>query len=227
MSTTIPPIEALKLRKELSLAVIIRDEISRMIESGELLPGAWVNEAELAARFGMSRQPVREACRGLEQYGLLRFVVNRGAFVREVSLKEAIEIYDLRAALFALAGRLLAPIISTEAVEVLEDLLDQMDKAAIDQNLETYYPLNLQFHRSILQFSGNERLLAAYQGCVRELHLFRRHALVTKERMLQSNIEHRQILEALRSHNARKASHLMEAHVLDSKKRMIMSHEKE
>src|ERR1700712_838351 len=101
-----------------------------MIEQGELLPGSWVNEADLAVRLGVSRAPVREACRGLEQAGLLEFVVNRGAFVRTVGQGEAAELYDLRAVLFAFAGRLLAPRISTAERDSLADLVSQMETAA-------------------------------------------------------------------------------------------------
>ena len=215
------PAETLRIYKETSLTGIVRDEITRLIEAGELLPGAWVNEAELAQRFGVSRGPVREACRGLEQIGLLRFVVNRGAFVRQIDLKEAAELYDLRSALFALAGRLLAPIIDTKGLTRLEDLLAQMETAAADGELEEYYPLNLQFHRAILELSGNARLLSAYQNCVRELHLFRRSALVSKERMKSSNLEHRAIFKALKSRDAAKAFQLMQDHVLNAKARVL------
>ena len=213
--------ETLRIYKETSLTGIVRDEITRLIEAGELLPGAWVNEAELAQRFGVSRGPVREACRGLEQIGLLRFVVNRGAFVRQIDLKEAAELYDLRSALFALAGRLLAPIIDAKGLARLEDLLAQMETAAASGELEEYYPLNLQFHRVILELSGNARLLSAYQNCVRELHLFRRSALVSKERMKSSNLEHRAIFKALKSHDAAKAFQLMQDHVLNAKARVL------
>ena len=218
MPTTV---EALRQYKETSLTGIVRDEITRLIEAGELLPGAWVNEAELAQRFGVSRGPVREACRGLEQIGLLRFVVNRGAFVRQIDLKEAAELYDLRSALFALAGRLLAPIIDAKGLARLEDLLGKMETAAVNGELEEYYPLNLQFHRAILELSGNARLLSAYQNCVRELHLFRRSALVSKERMKSSNLEHRAIFKALKSHDAAKAFQLMQDHVLNAKARVL------
>ncbi len=213
--------ESLRMYKETSLTGIVRDEVTRMIETGELLPGSWVNEAELAQRFGVSRGPVREACRGLEQVGLLRFVVNRGAFVRQIDIKEAAELYDLRSALFALAGRLLAPIIDSKGLARLEDLISQMEAAAAEGELEAYYPLNLQFHRALLELSGNARLLSAYQNCVRELHLFRRSALVSKERMKSSNLEHKAIFKALKNHDAEKAFRLMQDHVLNAKARVL------
>lgn len=216
--------ESLRLYKETSLTGIIRDEVTRLIEGGELLPGAWVNEAELAQRFGVSRGPVREACRGLEQIGLLRFVVNRGAFVREIDQKEAAELYELRSVLFALAGKLLAPIIDRQGLATLGDLIENMEAAATKGELEAYYPLNLQFHRAILELSGNVRLLSSYQNCVRELHLFRRSGLVSKERMKSSNQEHKAIFKALKNRDSDRAFQLMQDHVLGAKKRILSDH---
>ena len=205
------------------LTDVVRDEIIRMIETGTLAPGVWVNEADLAARLGVSRAPIREACRGLEQSGLLNFVVNRGAFVREIDRSEAAELYDLRSALFALAGRELAPVISEKQLQILAKLLDDMDVAAADGDLDVYYPLNLLFHQTLLEFTGNRRLLQTYQSIIRELHLFRRKALVTRERMSDSNAEHRAIYAALRAKNPVAAASLMEAHVLNAKKRIFQT----
>jgi DNA-binding GntR family transcriptional regulator len=205
------------------LTAIVRDEIIRMIETGALAPGVWVNEADLAARLGVSRAPIREACRGLEQSGLLSFVVNRGAFVREIDPVEAAELYDLRSALFALAGRELAPVIHEKQLRILAKLLDDMDAAADDGDLDVYYPLNLLFHQTLLEFTGNRRLLLTYQSIIRELHLFRRKALVTRERMSDSNAEHRAIYAALRAKNPVAAASLMEAHVLNAKKRIFQT----
>jgi DNA-binding GntR family transcriptional regulator len=215
--------DAVTAHKQASLPSIVRDEIIRMIESGTLLPGVWVNEADLAARLGVSRAPIREACRGLEQSGLLNFVVNRGAFVREISKAEAAELYELRAALFALAGRELAPIITAEQLAALNAQIERMEAAAESGDLEAYYPLNLEFHKTLLAFSGNRRLLQTYQSFVRELHLFRRQALVTLERMMDSNAEHRAIVAALGSHDPVAAAALMEAHVLNAKKRVFQT----
>ena len=213
--------DAVTAHKQASLPGIVRDEITALIENGTLLPGAWINEADLAARLGVSRAPVREACRGLEQSGLLSFVVNRGAFVREIGKTEAAELYDLRSALFGLAGRELAPKITAEQLEMLHDLLARMELAAASGTLDAYYPLNLEFHRTLLEFTGNRRLLQTYLSFIRELHLFRRQALVSLERMKESNAEHRAIVAALGSHNAVAAASLMEAHVLNAKKRIF------
>ncbi len=192
-----------------------------MIEAGELNPGDWVNEALVATRLGVSRGPVREACRGLEQAGLLRVVVNRGAFVRDIGREEAAELYDLRAALFALAARTLAPRLTAAGVAALHDHVTAMDSAAAAQDLEAYYAANLAFHRGIVDQAGNRRLAEAYGRLVRELHLFRRRALVTAGRMAGSNQEHKAILAALEAGDAATAARLTESHVLQAKARLM------
>jgi DNA-binding GntR family transcriptional regulator len=223
MTTKSPvgPALELSLHRKFSLTAIIRKEIERMIEAGELNPGDWVNEAMLASRLSVSRGPVREACRGLEQSGLLQVIVNRGVFVRKVENQEAAELYDLRAALFGLAGKTLAPTITEAQLTTLRGILNAMDRAAAGKgDLSKYYPLNLEFHRKLLEFAGNSRLLAAYQSFIQELHLFRRSGLVSAGRMAESNREHRAIVEALAKRDPRAASRLMEAHVLDAKRRI-------
>ena len=98
----------LELVQSNSLPMLVAREVERMILAGELSVGERVNESQLAARFRVSRGPVREALRGLEESGLLRLEKNRGVFVREISLAEADEIYDLREALDELVGERLA-----------------------------------------------------------------------------------------------------------------------
>ena len=94
---------ALEMRRSHSLATLVQQEIERLILDGDLKAGERLNENALAARLGVSRGPIREATRGLEKAGLVKLVVNRGAFVREIGLAEASEIYDLRALMFGLA----------------------------------------------------------------------------------------------------------------------------
>ncbi len=104
-----PPATAtIEMLRENSLATLAQRELERQIISGEIAVGTKLNEADIAGSLGVSRGPVREAFRALDQAGLVRVEKNRGVFVRQVSLAEANEIYEVRAALEGLIGRLAA-----------------------------------------------------------------------------------------------------------------------
>ena len=93
-----------------------------------IAPGRKINENQLAVRFGTSRGPIREALRTLEGAGLVETIPNRGAFVRSMSVDEVREIYEVRAALFALAGRLVAERAVPETVGVLDGYIQRMEQ---------------------------------------------------------------------------------------------------
>ena len=112
-----------------SLPSLVQGEIEQMILRGELAVSQRVNESELATRFGISRGPVREALRALEESGLVRSEKNRGVFVREISIADADEIYDLREALDELIGRRLALQVTESQLQVLKALVAEMDDA--------------------------------------------------------------------------------------------------
>jgi phosphonate utilization transcriptional regulator len=210
---------AFKIRRTESLATLVRKELERMIVSGDLKGGDRLNEIALAERLGVSRGPIREACRGLEQSGLVEVVVNRGTFVRQISLDQALEIYDVRCALFGMAGRLLAARVTPEQLQRLTALVDAMDAAA--DNIDAYYPLNVEYHVSLVEFCGNASLLATYRNLAKELHLFRRRGLVSEGSMSVSNREHRAILTAIAARDGARAEALMERHVLAGKARLL------
>ncbi len=215
--TSIDTGAALHIRRTESLTTLIRRELEKMIERGELSAGKRLNENALAARLGVSRGPIREACRGLEQSGLVEVIVNRGVFVREVSNREAAELYEIRAALYRLAGRILAPGITAEQLATLRSHVDEMDRAIAAGDLNLFYPTNLRFHEAIVEFSGNGRLAAESAAIHREMHLFRRRTLDMPGRMSVSNGEHKRILDRLAEHDAAGAGHELETHVLTSR----------
>ncbi|HEX2115371.1 MAG TPA: FCD domain-containing protein [Alphaproteobacteria bacterium] len=212
---------ALEIRRTHSLTTLVQDEIERLILSGEIKAGERLNENALATRLGVSRGPVREAARGLEKAGLVRVIVNRGAFVRQISIDEAAELYDLRAALFGMACRRVTEARRREHHDVLADLVSRMERAQRRRDADAYYPLNLEFHQALLKFSGSARLEAMYAGLVKEAHLFRRHALSSAPNMRASNVEHRAILSAIVAGRAADARRLGEQHVLSGKRRFL------
>src|SRR3546814_632637 len=92
------------LRSE-SLTTVLQEKIERMILGGDLKAGERINEFALAQAFGVSRSPIREACRKLEQAGMVEIIKNRGMFVCSIDLQRAMDIYEIRGALAGQIGR--------------------------------------------------------------------------------------------------------------------------
>lgn len=206
-----------------SLTSALEREIEKLIFSGELPPGERINEIQLSKRFGTSRGPIREATRSLEGKGLVEVLRNRGVFIRRLTLQEALEIYDLRCALFSLAGRLLAGRMSDDILEHLTGALQQMDAVAEERNFDSYYPLNLAFHSFIVEKAGNATLARDYAAMVKKLHLFRARSLVQGGGLAVSNREHREIVNALASGDLDRAHAACWRHVERAKHRLIAS----
>jgi DNA-binding GntR family transcriptional regulator len=209
----------LKSRRAETLCSLVAEELERMIIRGELQAGDRINESELAQMLNISRGPIREACRSLEKSNLVRVVTNRGVFVREMSVAQAAEIYDVRAHLFGLAGRLAASRISLRDVAELRAMVAEMQEA---KDIDTYYPLNVAFHARLVELSGNNRVAELYNGLSKELHLFRRRGLLFRgDSMALSNQEHVRIIEALRDHSCELSERTMADHILAGKARLL------
>lgn len=203
-----------------SLPSLVQAEIEQMILRGELAVSQRINESELATRFGTSRGPVREALRGLEECGLVRAEKNRGVFVREISMADANEIYDLRESLDDLIGRRLATQITDQQLQVLTALLAEMDEATGSGDIKRYHGLNLEFHEALVDFVGNSRLSDTYRRLTKELLLFRLRGLQEGGGFAVSNAEHRAIVKAIASRDPERAGRVMRAHASDSRARM-------
>src|SRR3982074_332351 len=146
-----------------SLPVLVEKELERMILAGDLAAGAKLNEAAVADLLGVSRGPVREAFRALEESGLVRLEKNRGVFVRQISVEEADEIYEVRAALDEWVGRRLAQTASADQLKELKAIIERMDRAAAKNDLDAWHALNLEFHDRLVEYAGNAKLLAVYR----------------------------------------------------------------
>ncbi len=214
-----PPHPSIAVLRSASLSSAAQHEIERMILEGEIGAGAKLTEAWLSERLGVSRGPIREAFRMLEQAGLVRQEKNRGVFVREIPLEEALEIFDLRAAMDELVGRRLAETITPEQMKAVRAIVEKMDTAARAGDADTYHLLNLQFHDALVEFAGNRKLAGVYRKLVKELALYRRRNLRDQAMLPQSAAEHRAILKAIASGNAELAGAALYDHVIESKHR--------
>lgn len=214
------PNSALALLQKRSLASAAQEEIEKLILSGDLAAGARIGEAEMALRLGVSRGPIREAFRGLEEVGLVRFEKNRGVFVRELDIAEADQNYVVRGALEALAGRLLAARITDDEVVELRGLIRQMEDAVAQRDTARYAALNLGLHRRIFEMAGNRKLIDVYGRITKELMLFRRRSLAL-EATLQ---EHAGIVERIAARDCDGAAAALLVHVESSRHRIVTAY---
>lgn len=214
--TSIPPIATAE-----GLSRTIAEQLKQLIYAGEFKAGDRLNEAALAARMGTSRGPIREAIRILTGTGLVTPVVNRGVFVRQVSIREMLEIYELRALVFGFAAARAAENITDDHRQRFEALLEGMDQAAQAGESGAYYDLNVQFHETILRLSNSQRAHQLYDSYVKELHLYRRQNFNAPGNMRRSNVEHRKIYEALSKGNAARAKQYAEEHIQAGRQRLL------
>lgn len=203
-----------------SLTMLVQRELERMVLAGELVAGEKLNELALAERLGVSRGPVREALRALAETGLVRIEKNRGVFVREISVTEADEIYELRATLDQMAGRKLAQAIVPEQLAELQAVVKRMQDAAIRDDREGYHLANLRFHDALVEFAGNAKLTQMYRRLVNELSLFRRHTLAEPLRLRKSTLEHQKILALIAAGDTEGAGARLHEHAMASRARM-------
>jgi len=211
---------ALQLVQSNSLPALVQVEIEQLILRGELAIGQRINESELAVRFGTSRGPIREALRALEESRLVRSEKNRGVFVREISVAEADEIYDVREVLDQLIGQRVAERVTPERLRSLEAVLTEMDQATDRQDVKSYHSLNLKFHDMLVNFAGNARLTESYRLLTRGLLLFRLRGLQDGGGFAVSNTEHRAVVRAVAQRDTVRAGQLLRQHAAKSRARM-------
>jgi len=203
-----------------SLPALVQRDLERMIVAGELPAGTKLNETALAQSLGVSRGPIREAFRALEESGLVRLTKNRGVFVRQVSVEEADEIYELRAILDEYAGRKAAQTATRANIAELQALVARMDDAAARVDLDAYHRANVEFHDLLVKLAGNAKLLQTYRRLVNELHLYRRATLAQEGALPVSTREHHAIVERIAARQSIQAGRALFEHAMGSRTRM-------
>lgn len=215
--------QAIEMLRDRSLPMLVEQEIERVILSGEYAPGDKINETALALRFGISRGPIREALRSLDRTGLIATIPNRGVFVRRLTAAEAADIYDVRAALFALAGQCLAVRASEADVACLRGHVAAMDAAVARDDFDAYIIENFALHDAIVTRAGNPTLATHYRSLVKQLRLYRTRNLMLADSVQASNAEHRAMVEAIAAHDPARAYAAHFNHVATAKTRLMAS----
>ena len=189
------------------------------IMSADLPPGATVNEQAIAEALGVSRTPVREAIRKLEQEGLVMRYPNRGALVTQLSMKDVIEIWQLREILEPAACRLAAHRIEPGALAEVQAVIRSLQRAR-PHDYETHHRSDLRLHALILEAAGNGALRQVVEMLNERIVQVR---IVNSPARFQKSVsEHLDIIAALREGDGTKAAEAMRRHLANARESLYL-----
>jgi len=195
-------------------------DIRKEVSSGILKPGDQLEVTALAERFGVSRTPIREAIRTLVETGVLETRPRKGSFVRVLSAKQLLDLFQVAAELEGMACRLAALSLTKENVEAIESGLAKCTQAAEFQNNVEYAMANLDFHTAIHNASGNDWLIEQLRQLQINLNSYRTMPYEIRGRLKKSTDEHKIICDAILSGDGEHACNLMRDHMMLQGKRL-------
>ena len=196
------------------LADQLREAIEESIATGQLAPGAHLDEVQLAAQFGVSRTPVREALNLLAGEGLVESRPRRGTVVAELSPHRLVEMFEVMGELEAMCARLAARRMSGAEQQALRAAHEACEAARTAADADAYFYANEAFHQLIYAGSQN-RFLAEQAGALhRKLRPYRRLQLRVRNRLDRSFEEHAEIVDAICAGDAERVDARMRSHVV-------------
>jgi DNA-binding GntR family transcriptional regulator len=187
----------------------VYDVLKEMIADQRFTPGSYINVERLTQELGVSRTPIWEAIRRLEQEGIVTHTPHKGVRVRELTRKLALELYEVRESMEGLAARLAAERASSELLAEMEECLSEQENIVKGEDAVAYSKEDHRFHLLIYDASGNDLLKDILTG------------LRYKARPLAFKLSphfgefigyHRQILDAFRSHDGQAAETAIRQH---------------
>jgi DNA-binding GntR family transcriptional regulator len=195
----------------------LHDEVAAQLRdrifSGELAPGMFLDEAQLAEQMHISRTPLREALKVLTAEGLVRHEPRRGCFVNQVTERDLDEIFPVIALLEGRCAREAALNATDADIEALEVLHDKLSRHAKARRINDYYAANYAIHEAIITLADN-RWLAQVIGDLRKiLKLARQQQLHAPGRLEQSLSEHLAVFAALKARDPEGAEAAMRTHL--------------
>lgn len=193
------------------------------IESGELEMGTPLPENLLAREIGVSRTPIREALRSLEQDGYVKIIPQKGAFVSEISLEDLKEIYDIRKLLEPFAALSAVNRIPEEEIDEMEKGWKALKKAALagEVDLTRVSEMDLLLHLTITKYATNKRIGAIITSYHAQIKRFQKLSAQSLANIHETIGQHLEILEKIRERDAKGLSSLLYEHIAKSESNIM------
>ncbi len=198
------------VRRPLTVAEQVADVLREAIADGSLAAGTALRQDDLAARFGFSRMPIRDALRQLEAEGIVSIHPTKGAHVAGMDATEIREIFALRALLEAEALRLSVPKLGEDKLDEAESVLARIDA---EPDVGRWGALNRIFHLALYGACGNARLLSLIEAHHNAADRYVRILLSNLNYRSRSQAEHRELIAACRRRDAKEAVAVLKKHL--------------
>ncbi|HEY1573767.1 MAG TPA: GntR family transcriptional regulator [Pseudonocardiaceae bacterium] len=203
-----------------STVEIVSDELRSAIQYGSLEPGAQLGEAELAARLGVSRGPLREAMQRLVQEGLLRSEPHRGLFVVTLDEHDVADVYTARLAIERAACQLIMRSNRDAASVALTEAVKDLTKAARRRDRVAMSDADQAFHETLVRCSGSPRLVRMADTLLVETRMCLRALQLHYPEPAELVEEHKALLDAIVVGDVALLLRLIELHMVDSIERL-------
>lgn len=203
-------------RENHSLGQKVFQRIRGDILEGNYKVGEELKEQLIGEQMGVSRTPVREALRQLEFEGLVEIISNKGAFVVGFSPEDIQDIYEIRAVLEGLCAKRAATRLSEQQMEALEEVLFLTEFHIKNGNIEQVIKLDSVFHEILYEASGSRMLEQVLDNYYYYLQKISRASLSFSNRAVVSHQEHRQIFEAIRQQDPKRAEYAAGLHIANT-----------
>lgn len=208
-----------------TLREIIYDDLKSQILRGKLIPGTRLMELDLSKKMGASRTPIREALKMLAEDNLVAIEPNKGAYVSKISLRDLLEIIEIRESMDGSTSYHAAERITENLKEKLNQAMLNYNKAALAQNQNDMIKWDTIFHSIIVEATGNQVMIQIAEQ-IRELVLrFRYLYYGDFERCTNVEAEHKKIYDAIMAKDAQKAKEEAQIHIKNIRKDIIRAYE--
>jgi DNA-binding GntR family transcriptional regulator len=215
-----PRLVPIKLDNYKPLREMVFESLREAIILGRLKPGERLMEIQLAEEMGVSRTPVREAIRKLELEGFVVMVPRKGAYVAGISVKDIVDVFEVRAALEGLAAGLAAERITSDEMDHLERSLLKINVSSGD-DIDAVVEGDVSFHDIIYTASRNQRLVQIITQLQEHLLRFRMTSLSQPGRTKVALDEHKAIVEAICDRNVELAQTLAREHIENAEQSLL------
>src|SRR5712672_1533617 len=173
-----------------------------------------LDERRLASDLGISRTPVREAMAQLEREGFVRSVPRRGIYVVRKTKDEVVQMITAWAALESMAARLITQTASDADIAGLRRMFATFEGDTLHAKLDEYSEVNITFHQTIIELSGNAVLIKLAENLFTHMHMIRRQTIGEEDRVERSIRDHMNIIQALEARDTERAEDLVRQHAL-------------